>query len=42
MGLAMIATLRELYQYRDVLYMLVWREVKIRYKQSILAPRGRY
>ena len=29
-------TLRELIQYRDVLYMLVWREIKIRYKQSIL------
>ena len=28
--------LRKLVQYRDVLYMLVWREVKIRYKQSVL------
>jgi len=32
----MIRILRELHQYRDVLYMLVWREVKVRYKQSVL------
>ena len=32
----MVNTLRELIQHRDVLYMLVWREIKIRYKQSIL------
>ena len=29
-------TARELFQYRDVLYTLVWREIKIRYKQSVL------
>ena len=28
--------LRELWQYRELLYFLVWREIKVRYKQSIL------
>lgn len=32
----MSRTFRELIQYRDVLYMLVWRDIKIRYKQSVL------
>jgi len=32
----MVNTLHELIQHRDVLYTLVWREIKIRYKQSIL------
>lgn len=27
---------RELWQYRDLLYFLVWRDVKVRYKQTIL------
>lgn len=32
----MTKAVRELIQFRDVLYMLVWREIKIRYKQSVL------
>ncbi len=28
--------LREVFQHRDLLYMLMWREIKIRYKQSIM------
>jgi homopolymeric O-antigen transport system permease protein len=28
--------LRELWEYRELLYFLIWREVKIRYKQAIL------
>jgi ABC-type polysaccharide/polyol phosphate export permease len=28
--------LRELLQYRDLLYMLAWRDIKVRYKQSVL------
>ena len=28
--------LLELYKYRELLYMIVWRDIKIRYKQSIL------
>jgi lipopolysaccharide transport system permease protein len=28
--------LRELWQYRELLYFLVWRDIKVRYKQSIL------
>ena len=28
--------LRELHKYRELLYMIVWRDVKIRYKQSVL------
>jgi len=28
--------LRELWDYRDLLYFLVWRDVKVRYKQTIL------
>ncbi len=28
--------LREVLQHRDLLYMLTWREIKIRYKQSIM------
>ena len=27
---------RELWEYRELLYFLVWREVKIRYKQAVL------
>ena len=29
-------TLREILHHRDLLYMLTWREIKIRYKQSIM------
>jgi len=32
----MAETLRELLQHRDLLYMLTWREIKIRYKQSVM------
>ena len=28
--------LRELAQYRDLLYMLTWRDIRIKYKQSIM------
>ena len=28
--------LRELWQYRELLYFFVWRDVKIRYKQTLL------
>ncbi len=34
-GLA-IADLRDLWDYRELLYFLVWRDVKVRYKQTIL------
>jgi lipopolysaccharide transport system permease protein len=29
-------SLRELVQYRDLLYMLAWRDIKVRYKQSVM------
>ena len=32
----MIRQIQELFRYRDVLYMITWRDVKIRYKQTIL------
>src|SRR5260370_42700896 len=28
--------LRELWQFRDLLYFLIWRDVKVRYKQTVL------
>src|SRR5437660_793709 len=28
--------LMEIWEYRDLLYLLVWRELKVRYKQTIL------
>jgi len=28
--------LRELYQYRELLYFLIWRDIKVRYKQTVL------
>ena len=28
--------LRELWEYRDLLYFLVWRDIKVRYKQTVL------
>jgi hypothetical protein len=31
----------ELWQFRDFLYFLAWRDVKIRYKQPIVTPRHR-
>lgn len=30
------AELREVYKYRELLWFLVWRDVKVRYKQSVL------
>ena len=32
----MLHALRELYSRRDLLYMIAWREIKIRYKQSVM------
>jgi len=29
---------RELWEYRDLLYFLIWRDVKVRYKQTALVP----
>jgi lipopolysaccharide transport system permease protein len=31
-----LLNLRELWQFRDLLYFLVWRDVKVRYKQTLL------
>src|SRR5438876_10768620 len=31
-----LINLRELWQSRDLLYFLVWRDVKVRYKQTVL------
>ena len=28
--------LRELWEYRELLYFLVWRDIKVRYKQAVL------
>ena len=28
--------LRELYKYRELLYMITYRDIKVRYKQSIM------
>jgi lipopolysaccharide transport system permease protein len=30
------ATLREIWRFRELLYFLVWRDVKVRYKQTVL------
>ena len=27
---------RELWQYRELFYCMVWRDIKVRYKQSVL------
>jgi lipopolysaccharide transport system permease protein len=32
----MIEALRELYQHRELLYMLTYRDIKVRYKQSVM------
>ena len=29
---------RELWQYRELVYFLTWRDIKVRYKQTILGP----
>ena len=34
-GLAAL-NLREIWQYRDLLYFLTWRDTKVRYKQTVL------
>ncbi len=31
-----VVNLRELWRYRELLYFLVWRDVKVRYKQTVL------
>jgi hypothetical protein len=31
---------RELWAYRELLYFLVWRDVKVRYKQTVIGMRG--
>lgn len=36
MNLTLRDTLRELYNYRELLYIITWREVKIKYKQSVM------
>jgi lipopolysaccharide transport system permease protein len=33
---ALLVELRELWRYRELLYLMTWREVKIRYKQTVL------
>jgi len=30
--------LREIRRYRELLYFLVWRDIKVRYKQTLLGP----
>ena len=30
--------LGEVWRYRELLYFLIWRDVKVRYKQTILGP----
>ncbi len=30
------AFVREYFQYRDLLYFFVWRDIKVRYKQTLL------
>ena len=32
--------LAELWQYRELLYFLTWRDVKVRYKQAVLGVPG--
>src|SRR5439155_21818197 len=35
----MIYAIQELFARRDLLYILTWREVKVRYKQSVMGLR---
>lgn len=35
-GGLLLASLREVWQYRELLYFLVWRDLKVRYKQTAL------
>jgi ABC-type polysaccharide/polyol phosphate export permease len=32
----MIKNLRELYRYRELLAVIVWRDIKVKYKQSVM------
>jgi lipopolysaccharide transport system permease protein len=32
----MVESLQELFARRDLLYMIAWREIRIRYKQSVM------
>ncbi len=32
----MIKNLRELYRYRELLFMITWRDIKVKYKQSVM------
>ena len=32
----MMEELRQLYQYRELLYMIAYRDIKVRYKQSVM------
>ena len=34
--------LSELWRYRELLYFLAWRDIKVRYKQAALAPVGQF
>ena len=36
----MMAYLRELIKYREVLYMLTWRDIRVKYKQSVMGFNG--
>ena len=33
--------LRELWEFRDLLYFLIWRDIKVRYKQTVLGVAWR-
>ena len=33
--------LRELWTYRELVYFLTWRDIKVRYKQTLSASPGR-
>src|SRR4051812_4933190 len=33
---ARLGTLRELWDYRELFYFLAWRDIKVRYKQTVL------
>jgi lipopolysaccharide transport system permease protein len=35
-GAPVLASLRELWAYRELLYFFVWRDVKVRYKQTVI------
>src|SRR5215831_2163438 len=32
----MFYAIRELFEHRDLLYMITWREIKVKYKQSVM------